>query len=75
MLKTTLRTIVIFFLSLSTVSLARLLHILKENIGQTVDDLYSILEVLEDQGHPICLHYPLFCDFLFDKQRCYNQNF
>jgi hypothetical protein len=48
MLKATLRTIVILFSPISAVSLARLLYIPKEDIGQTVDDLHSILEVLED---------------------------
>ena len=47
-LKVTLETIIILFLLLSTVSLARLLHIYKEDIDQTLDNLHSILEILKD---------------------------
>ena len=75
MLKATLGSIAILFSSLSAVSLARLLYIRKENINQTLHDLHSIVEVPEDQGHPIRLHHPSFCDFLLDKQRCSNQHF
>jgi hypothetical protein len=69
-LKAILGTIVILFSSLPAVSLARLLHIPIEDINQTLDDLYSILEVPKDQNHPIRLHHPSFRDFLLDKQRC-----
>jgi NACHT domain len=74
-LKATLGTIVILFSPLSAVSLARLLDIHKEDIDQRLDDLYSILEVPKDQGHPIRLHHPSFRDFLLDKQRCRDQHF
>jgi hypothetical protein len=74
-LKAILGAIVILFSSLSAVSLARLLHIPKEDIDQILDDLHSILEVPEDQSHPIRLHHPSFRNFLLDKQRCYDQHF
>jgi hypothetical protein len=74
-LKATLGTIVILFSPLSTVSLARLLHIRKEDVDQRLDDLHSILVVPKDQSHPIRLHHPSFRDFLLDKQRCRDQHF
>jgi hypothetical protein len=75
MLKATLGTVVVLFSSLSAVSLARLLHIPQMDIGQTLDDLHSILEVPKDEDHPIRLHHPSFRDFLLNKQRCHDQRF
>jgi hypothetical protein len=75
MLKTTLGTIVILFSSLSSISSARLLHVPKEDIDWTLDDLHSILEMAKDQGDPIRLHHPSFRDFLLDKQRCSDERF
>jgi NACHT domain len=75
MLKAILGTVVVLFSPLSAASLARLLYIRKEDIDGTVDDLHSILEVPEDQDHPIRLHHPSFRDFLLDKQKCRDQHF
>lgn len=69
-LKVALGTIVILFSPLSATSLERLLHISKEVIYQTLDELHSVLEVPEDMHHPIRLHHPSFRDFLLEKQRC-----
>ena len=75
MLNAALGTIVILFSSLSAVSLARLLHIPKNDINQTLEDLHSILEVPKDQSQPIRLHHPSFRDFLLDKRRCRDPHF
>ena len=69
-LRTTLGTIVILFSPLSLLSLARLLRMPPQNVGQTLDDLHSILDIPEDQSLPIRLHHPSFRDFLLDKERC-----
>ncbi|KAI9861064.1 MAG: hypothetical protein M1813_005493 [Trichoglossum hirsutum] len=75
MLRLTLGAIVILFSPLSVASLASLLHIHKEVIDQTLDDLHSILEVPKDQDHLIRLHHPSFRDFLIDEQRCHAEHF
>ncbi|KAI9772504.1 MAG: hypothetical protein M1840_000709 [Geoglossum simile] len=72
MLRTSLGAIVIIFSPLSIVSLARLLHIPKETISRTLDDLHAILDIPKDQGHPIRLHHSSFRDFLLDRRRCGN---
>lgn len=74
-LRATLGAVVILFSSISTISLANSLYICKEDIGQTLDDLHSVLEVPKDQIQPIRLHHPSFRDFLLDKQRCRNPHF
>ncbi len=59
----------------STRSLSKLLHIAKEDIDQTLEDLHAILDILEEQTRPLRLHHPLFCDFLLDKNRCIDLKF
>ncbi len=70
MLKHRLRSIVVLLLSLSTSSLSRLLHLLREDISWTFKDLHVILNILEDLTHLLCLHHPSFCDFLLSKDQC-----
>ena len=74
-LRGTLGSIVILFSSLSTISLARLLHISKIDIGHTLDNLHSILDVPKDPDCYIRLHHPSFRDFLLNKHRCRNESF
>ena len=65
-------SIVILFDPLPTAALARLLDKPKEEVDQTLNDLYSVLEVPQDQGRPIRLVHPSFHDFLLNKERCMN---
>src|SRR6266536_4006509 len=58
MLKHRLRSIVVLLLSLSTSSLSRLLHLLREDISWTFKDLHVILNILEDLTYLLCLHHP-----------------
>ena len=74
-LRTTLGIIVILFSPLPLPSLARLLRIPPQNVGQTLGDLHSILDIPEDQSLPIRLHHPSLRDFLLDKKRCSDSQF
>lgn len=53
-----LGAIVILLSPLSTISLAKLLHIPKDNVHQTLVDLYSILDIPKNSSYPIRLHHP-----------------
>ena len=64
--------IVILFNPLSTEALSKLLDIARHDIKQTLDDLYSVLEVPESQAYAIRLLHPSFRDFLLAKERCRN---
>jgi hypothetical protein len=75
MLRQVLGSIVILFTTLSASSLSRLLCVSEEDINQTIEDLYSIIDVPKDQKGLLRLHHPSFRDFLFDKERCKNLNF
>jgi hypothetical protein len=75
MLRHILGCIVILFSPLSADSLSTLLHATKEDVDQTLDDLYAILDIPEDRTRPIRLHHPSFRDFLLDKTRCNNPKF
>ena len=55
---------------LSTSSLSRLLHLPKEDVDQTFEDLYAILDIPKDPTRPLRLHHPSFRDFLLNKDRC-----
>jgi hypothetical protein len=48
MLKYILRSLVVLLLSLSASLLSKLLHFLREDINATFNDLYTILNILED---------------------------
>ncbi len=47
----------------------------KQDVDQTLEDLYSILDIPEDQACLLRLHHPSFRDFLLDKHRCSDLNF
>jgi hypothetical protein len=66
---------VILLFPLSVHSLSRLLHLPKEDVEQTLEDLHSILNIPEDQTQPLRLHHPSFRDFLLNKDRCGDPNF
>jgi hypothetical protein len=70
MLKHTLGSLVVLLSSLSTSSLSRLLHLPKEDIDSTFNDLHAILDIPEDPTRPLRLHHPSFRDFLLNKDRC-----
>jgi hypothetical protein len=70
MLKHTLGSLVILLSPLSTSSLNRLLHLPKEDVDQTFEDLYAILDIPENPTRPLRLHHPSFRDFLLNKDRC-----
>jgi NACHT domain len=74
-LRATLGTIVVLFAPLSVASLARLLHIARKDVDQTLYDLHSILDIPQDQAGPIRLHHPSFRDFLLNKDRCGDSQF
>ncbi|OBT67626.1 hypothetical protein VE03_03802 [Pseudogymnoascus sp. 23342-1-I1] len=69
MLKKTLGSVVVLLSPLSTGSLSRLLHLPREDINQTFEDLYAILDIPQDPTHPLRLHHPSFRDFLLSKDR------
>jgi hypothetical protein len=69
-LKHTLGSLVVLLLPLSASSLSRLLHLPKEEVDQTFEDLYAILDIPEEPTYPLCLHHPSFRDFLLGKDRC-----
>ncbi|KAH8758829.1 WD40-repeat-containing domain protein, partial [Hyaloscypha finlandica] len=70
MLKHILGSLVVLLSPLSTSSLSRLLHLPKEDIDQTFEDLYAILDIPEDPTRQVRLHHPSFRDFLLSKDRC-----
>jgi hypothetical protein len=72
MLKHTLGSIVVLLSPLSTSSLSRLLHLLREDVDQTFEDLYAILDIPDDATRALRLHHPSFRDFLLNKDRCGN---
>jgi hypothetical protein len=61
--------IIILFSPLSADSLSTLLYSTEEGVDRTLEDLYAILDILEDQTRPIPLHHPSFRKFLLDKTR------
>jgi AAA ATPase domain len=69
-LKHILGSVVLLFSPLSASSLSRLLHLPKEEIDQTFEDLYAILDIPDDLNRPIRLHHPSFREFLLNKERC-----
>ena len=75
MLRQVLGAVVVLFSTLPIYSFSKLLNVPSEDINQTVEDLYSIIDVPEDLTQPIRLHHPSFRDFLLDKQRCKDPNF
>jgi hypothetical protein len=70
MLKHTLGSIVVLLSPLSASSLSRLLHLPREDINRTFEDLHAILDIPKDLTRPLRLHHPSFRDFLLNKDRC-----
>jgi hypothetical protein len=70
MLKYTVGSIVVLLSPLSAFLLSRLLHLLKEEVDQTFEDLHAIFDILEDPTYLVRLHHPLLRDFLLNKDRC-----
>jgi hypothetical protein len=64
------RSIVVLFSPLFAHSPPKLLHKWRVDIDRTLGDLHSILEVAGNKAKPLCLHHPLFRDFLLDKDKC-----
>jgi hypothetical protein len=75
MLRDALGAIVILFSTLSLGSLSNLLRIPKQRVDRTLKDLHSIIDIPQDQTHPLRLHHPSFRDFLLNKDRCKDPNF
>jgi len=69
-----LGSIVILLSPLSIDSLRRLLHVQKQEIDETLEDLHAILDIPMDQARPLRLHHPSFRDFLLNKDRCTDSN-
>ena len=65
-----LGSIVVLFSPLSINSLSRLLHVPREEVDQTLEDLHAILNVPDDQARPLRHHHPSFRDYLLNKDRC-----
>jgi hypothetical protein len=70
MLKHTLGSIIVLLTPLSAFSLSKLLHLLREDIDRTFEDLHAILDIPKDLTRQLRLHHPLFRDFLLSKDRC-----
>jgi hypothetical protein len=70
MLKHAVGSVVALLSPLSASSLSRLLHLPKEEVDQTFEDLHAILDIPEDPTCPIRLHHPSFRDFLLNEDRC-----
>lgn len=75
MLRHILGSIVIVFAPLSVHSLHKLVHVTKEDVDQTLQDLHSVIDIPKDQTHPLRLHHPSFRDFLLSIDRCKDANF
>jgi hypothetical protein len=69
-LRQILGSIAVLLSPLPVYSLSRLLHVTKEDIDQTLEDLHSILNIPTDQSQPLRLHHPSFRDFLLNNDRC-----
>ena len=74
-LRHVLGSVVVLFSPLAAHSLSRLLDFPKGKINQSLKGLHAILDVPEDQTHPLRLHHPSFRDFLLSAQRCYDLHF
>ena len=68
-------TIVVLFDALSPASLAVMLAESKDKITSTLGNLYSLLDVTEQESRLIRLLHPSFGEFLLDPQRCSNAMF
>ena len=74
-LRKVLGAIVILFSPISLDSLAELLLVPKEEVDQALEELHGVLDIPENDSHPIRLHHPSFRDFLLSKDRCGDPHF
>ena len=74
-LRHVLGSVVVLLSPLAAYSLSRLLDFPKGKIHQSLKGLHAILDVPEDQTHPLRLHHPSFRDFLLSAQRCSDPHF
>ncbi|KAF1960186.1 putative WD-repeat protein [Byssothecium circinans] len=65
-----LGSIVVSLSSLSVDAWSKLLHVPKQNVDQTLEDLHAILNIPKDPTQLAHIHHPSFRDFLLDKDRC-----
>ena len=75
MLREALGAIVTLFSPLPASSLARMLHIPKQNNDAMLGGLHSILDIPKDPTRPVRLHHPSLRDFLLNSQRCGDRHF
>jgi hypothetical protein len=68
-LKHMLGSIVVLLSPLSASSLSRLLHLPREDVDATFNDLYAILNIPKDPTRQLRLYHPLFRNFLLNKDR------
>ncbi|KAH6714687.1 hypothetical protein BKA61DRAFT_481471, partial [Leptodontidium sp. MPI-SDFR-AT-0119] len=74
-LKHILGSVTVLSSQLSAYALAKLLHITKQEVDQTLEDLRDILDIPEDQTRLLHLHHPSFRNFLLSKDRCIDSKF
>lgn len=74
-LRHVLGSVVVLLSPLAAHSLSRLLDFPKGKFDQSLKGLHAILDVPEDQTHPLRLHHPSFRDFLLSAQRCCDPHF
>ncbi|KAN0114431.1 hypothetical protein V8E51_003975 [Hyaloscypha variabilis] len=74
-LKHILGSVVVLCSQLSAYALAKLLHITKQEVDQTLQDLDDILDIPEDQTRLLRLYHPSFRKFLLSKDRCIDLKF
>ncbi|PMD34464.1 WD40 repeat-like protein [Hyaloscypha variabilis F] len=74
-LKHILGSVVVLCSQLSAYALAKLLHITKQEVDQTLQDLDDILDIPEDQTRLLRLYHPSFRKFLLSKDRCIDSKF
>jgi hypothetical protein len=58
------------FSPLPAALLTKVISIFGIQVTQTLERLQAILNVLKDITSFLCLHHPLFCDFLLNKDQC-----
>jgi hypothetical protein len=75
MIRDVLGTVAVLLSTLPAWSLSKLLQVADEAVEQSLEDLHAILNIPEHPSEPLHLHHPSFRDFLFDKERCCNDDF
>jgi hypothetical protein len=65
-----LGSIVILFSPLSVEALSTLLGLSTKDTSDTIAELHSILDISENNRHPLRLHHDSFRSFLLDENRC-----